>query len=262
MTRCVLGDGGDQRESLGQGFRGRRLCRRGGSGDSGDSDSGRERFRGGCIRRRGRPEGRCRDLRAAERRALHGCPSRNASSSTTRGGATTRQPGQPERPGGPDRAGQPPRPSSPGSRPASAVAKSPRAAARKSPGRASSCPVRGLLDLREEGYGFLRTSGYLPSAKDVYISVSPGEALLAPARRCHRRRLPAGRAEREVPGAAAHRLGLRHDSRRGQGAASFRGPDTAVPRRADAPRAQGGPPQHHGADRRPDLADRQGPARA
>jgi transcription termination factor Rho len=33
-------------------------------------------------------------------------------------------------------------------------------------------PVRGLLDLREEGYGFLRTSGYLPSAKDVYVSVS------------------------------------------------------------------------------------------
>jgi transcription termination factor Rho len=33
-------------------------------------------------------------------------------------------------------------------------------------------PVRGLLDLRDEGYGFLRTSGYLPSAKDVYISVS------------------------------------------------------------------------------------------
>jgi transcription termination factor Rho len=33
-------------------------------------------------------------------------------------------------------------------------------------------PVKGLLDLREEGYGFLRTSGYLPSAKDVYVSVS------------------------------------------------------------------------------------------
>ena len=33
-------------------------------------------------------------------------------------------------------------------------------------------PVRGLLDLRDEGYGFLRTSGYLPSSKDVYISVS------------------------------------------------------------------------------------------
>jgi transcription termination factor Rho len=32
-------------------------------------------------------------------------------------------------------------------------------------------PVKGLLDLREEGYGFLRTSGYLPSPKDVYVSV-------------------------------------------------------------------------------------------
>jgi transcription termination factor Rho len=32
--------------------------------------------------------------------------------------------------------------------------------------------VKGLMDLREEGYGFLRTSGYLPSAKDVYVSVS------------------------------------------------------------------------------------------
>jgi transcription termination factor Rho len=33
-------------------------------------------------------------------------------------------------------------------------------------------PVKGLLDLRDEGYGFLRTSGYLPSLKDVYVSVS------------------------------------------------------------------------------------------
>ncbi len=33
-------------------------------------------------------------------------------------------------------------------------------------------PVQGLLDLREEGYGFLRTSGYLPSNKDVYVSLS------------------------------------------------------------------------------------------
>jgi transcription termination factor Rho len=32
--------------------------------------------------------------------------------------------------------------------------------------------VRGLLDLRDEGYGFLRADGYLPSAKDVYISIS------------------------------------------------------------------------------------------
>ncbi len=32
-------------------------------------------------------------------------------------------------------------------------------------------PVRGLLDLRDEGYGFLRTSGYLASSRDVYVSV-------------------------------------------------------------------------------------------
>jgi len=32
--------------------------------------------------------------------------------------------------------------------------------------------VRGLLDLKDEGYGFVRTSGYLPSTKDVYVSIS------------------------------------------------------------------------------------------
>jgi transcription termination factor Rho len=31
--------------------------------------------------------------------------------------------------------------------------------------------VSGLLDLRDEGYGFLRTRGYLPSKEDVYVSV-------------------------------------------------------------------------------------------
>jgi transcription termination factor Rho len=33
-------------------------------------------------------------------------------------------------------------------------------------------PVKGLLDLRDEGYGFLRCEGYLPSNKDVYVSIS------------------------------------------------------------------------------------------
>ena len=32
--------------------------------------------------------------------------------------------------------------------------------------------VEGLLDLRDEGFGFLRTKGYLPSGGDVYVSVS------------------------------------------------------------------------------------------
>jgi transcription termination factor Rho len=33
-------------------------------------------------------------------------------------------------------------------------------------------PVSGLLDLRDEGYGFVRAEGYLPSARDVYVSIS------------------------------------------------------------------------------------------
>jgi len=32
-------------------------------------------------------------------------------------------------------------------------------------------PVSGMLDLRDEGYGFLRVKGYLPSKEDVYVSV-------------------------------------------------------------------------------------------
>jgi transcription termination factor Rho len=32
--------------------------------------------------------------------------------------------------------------------------------------------VRGLLDLRDEGYGFVRTEGYLASPRDIYVSIS------------------------------------------------------------------------------------------
>jgi transcription termination factor Rho len=32
--------------------------------------------------------------------------------------------------------------------------------------------VAGNLDLRDEGYGFLRCDGYLPSSRDVYVSIS------------------------------------------------------------------------------------------
>jgi transcription termination factor Rho len=32
--------------------------------------------------------------------------------------------------------------------------------------------VEGLLDLRDEGYGFLRATGYLPGPKDAYVSAS------------------------------------------------------------------------------------------
>ncbi|MBO0748463.1 MAG: transcription termination factor Rho [Acidimicrobiaceae bacterium] len=33
-------------------------------------------------------------------------------------------------------------------------------------------PVSGYLDLRDEGYGFLRTQGYVSSQADVYVSIS------------------------------------------------------------------------------------------
>jgi transcription termination factor Rho len=33
-------------------------------------------------------------------------------------------------------------------------------------------PVAGLLDLNDQGYGFLRARGYLPSADDAYVSIS------------------------------------------------------------------------------------------
>ena len=37
--------------------------------------------------------------------------------------------------------------------------------------RSEPVEVSGYLDLRDEGYGFLRVNGYLPSRDDVYVSV-------------------------------------------------------------------------------------------
>jgi transcription termination factor Rho len=42
----------------------------------------------------------------------------------------------------------------------------------ETPWQGELVPVKGLLDLRDEGYGFLRTGGYLASQHDVYVSVS------------------------------------------------------------------------------------------
>ncbi len=62
---------------------------------------------------------------------------------------------------------------------------------------AEPVPVDGVLDLRDEGYGFLRTNGYLPSRDDVYVSAKQvrqmvlrkGDLLAGTAR-------PAGRSEK------------------------------------------------------------------
>ncbi|MDA8074888.1 MAG: Rho termination factor N-terminal domain-containing protein, partial [Actinomycetota bacterium] len=45
-------------------------------------------------------------------------------------------------------------------------------AGQEAPYQGELIEVRGLLDLRDEGYGFLRCDGYLPSSKDVYVSIS------------------------------------------------------------------------------------------
>ena len=72
---------------------------------------------------------------------------------------------------------------------------------------------------------------------------------------------PAGRPQREEPGAAR---GPHRQRRRPRGRpppSPVRGPHGAVPRREAAPRGPRRPDQHDGADHRPRGPDRQGPAR-
>ena len=119
----------------------------------------------------------------------------------------------------------------------------------------------GYLDLRDEGYGFLRVDGYLASRDDAYIPVKltrqyglrKGDHVTG--------LQPSGRPQREEPGDARDPHGQRRRPRGGQEAPAVRGPHGAVPRRAAAPRGPVRPDQHDGADHRPRLADRQGPAR-
>ena len=86
-----------------------------------------------------------------------------------------------------------------------ATASSERRAAAEHEPQGEPVEVQGLLELRDEGYGFLRTSGYLAGRNDVYVSASQ-------VRRFALRKgdfvaglvAPAGE-QREVPGAAARR---------------------------------------------------------
>ena len=135
---------------------------------------------------------------------------------------------------------------------------------RASPPSRSGEPIdiQGLLDLRDEGYGFLRTTGYLAgSQRRVRVGVA-GPALRAPQGRLREGPHPPAGEQREVPGAAPRRRDQRHDARRRAAPSPVRGPHAAVPGRAAAPRARRQPARAHRPDRRPALADRQGPARA
>ena len=96
--------------------------------------------------------------------------------------------------------------------------------------------VEGHLDLRDEGYGFLRIRGYLPSRDDVYVSVKQarqfglrkGDHLKGASR-------PALRNEKNP---ALLRIDVVNGEEPGQGprAPALRGPHPAVPRHPPHPR--------------------------
>ncbi len=100
--------------------------------------------------------------------------------------------------------------------------------------------IEGLLDLRDDGYGFLRTKSYHPSPNDVYVSINQ-------VRRYHLRKgdtivggfRPAASNEKYP---ALLRVGQRggHRPRGGTTASSLRGPHATLPRREAQPRAERG----------------------
>ena len=122
--------------------------------------------------------------------------------------------------------------------------------------------VTGLLDLRDEGYGFLRVKGYLPSKDDVYVSVKQvrqfglrkGDHLKGSSR-------PAGRSEKNP---ALLRIDEVNESDP-EGARSRPKFEDLTPLFPDEKlplTSADDPVQHDGADHRPHRAHRQGPARA
>ena len=123
--------------------------------------------------------------------------------------------------------------------------------------------VAGYLDLRDEGYGFLRVNGYLPSRDDVYVSVKQtrqyglrkGDHVTGLSR--------ARRPQREEPGAARDPHRQRRRSRAGH--AAGRGSRTSPPLFPDEKLRLENPADPTNMTARIidlDLADRQGPARA
>ena len=121
--------------------------------------------------------------------------------------------------------------------------------------------VEGYLDIRDEGYGFLRVQGYLPSKDDAYIPLKlarqyglrKGDHLTGKVR-------PAGRNEKN-PGLLEVYTVNGADPSLAVEASALREPDRAVPRSATHARGPERSVEHDGAHHRPPLADRQGPAR-
>ena len=125
----------------------------------------------------------------------------------------------------------------------------------------SRCRSRGYLDLRDEGYGFLRVNGYLPSRDDAYIPVKltrqfglrKGDHVTGLSR-------PAGRNEKNPALLEIHTVND-GDPELAREPSPVRGPHRAVPRREAGAVDGQRPAQHDGAHHRPRRADRQGSAR-
>ena len=94
---------------------------------------------------------------------------------------------------------------------------------------ATAPTATGLLDVLPEGYGFLRTSGYLPGSEDIYVSLSQIRTFHAPQGRHGHRAGPPAEGQREVLRAAPDRERQRRRPRDGEAAAELREADAAVP---------------------------------
>ena len=120
--------------------------------------------------------------------------------------------------------------------------------------------VEGLLDLRDEGFGFLRLKGFFPSKEDVYVSVKQvRQFALRKGDRLKGKSRAASRNEKN-PALLADRCGQRGRSGEDAPTPTLRGPHAVVPRREVASRGRRRPRQHDRANRRPHRSDRQGSA--
>ena len=145
---------------------------------------------------------------------------------------------------GPGRAA--PRPAGRPQRPQPQHATAPSSSAR------SPVEVSGYLDLRDEGYGFLRVNGYLPSRDDAYV---PGQAHppVRPAQGRPRHRASAARpaATRRTRRCSRSTRSTVATPRRPATASRFEDLTALFPDEQAAPRDPTRPAQHDVADHRP-----------
>ena len=135
--------------------------------DDQDRQDGGQRSRGGGDRQQGGQRNRGGGDRQQGGQRNRGGGDRQQGGQSDRGGEDGQQGGQSDR-GGDDRqqGGQ----SEPGNRRRRRRGRD-RERREDEPFQGEPVPVSGLLDLRDDGYGFLRVKGYLPSKDDVYVSV-------------------------------------------------------------------------------------------